>query len=43
MKEYLWFVVCYWYNFCWDGVDVFGVGIFGCFWLKSGNVMERVK
>lgn len=33
MEEYLCFVLCYWYNFCWDGVDVFGGGMFGCLWL----------
>lgn len=43
MEEYLCFVVCYWYIFCWNGVDMFGVGVFNCLWQQFGEVLVLVK
>ncbi|WJG08655.1 xylose isomerase [Aliiglaciecola sp. LCG003] len=43
MKDHLRFAACYWHNFCWDGVDVFGQGTFSRPWLKPGEPMERAK
>jgi len=38
LKEHLRFAVCYWHSFCWDGRDVFGMGV-GTFdrpWHRAG-------
>jgi xylose isomerase len=43
MAEHLRFASCYWHNFCWDGSDVFGQGVFGRPWLQSGDEMQRAK
>lgn len=43
MQEHLRFAACYWHNFCWDGVDVFGQGTFSRPWLTPGDPMQRAK
>jgi xylose isomerase len=43
MAEHLRFASCYWHNFCWDGSDVFGQGVFGRPWLQAGDEMQRAK
>ncbi|NHB91215.1 xylose isomerase [Photorhabdus cinerea] len=43
MKDHLRFAACYWYNFCWNGSDMFGSGAFERFWQKGGNDLERAK
>lgn len=44
MEDYLCFVVCYWYSFCWLGFDLFGGEIFNCIWMVvGGDLMEQVK
>lgn len=34
MKEYFCFVVVYWYSFCGEGVDFFGLGIWYLLWFS---------
>lgn len=43
MQEHLRFAACYWHNFCWDGVDVFGQGTFSRPWLTPGDPMQRAR
>ena len=45
LEEHLRFAVCYWHSFCWDGKDVFGMGVgpFDRPWHKGGTDMELAK
>ncbi|EAR10189.1 xylose isomerase [Reinekea blandensis] len=48
LEDHLRFAVCHWHNFCWDGKDIFGLGI-GTFdrpWQRAGEdglVLAREK
>ncbi|TQV80050.1 xylose isomerase [Exilibacterium tricleocarpae] len=43
MAEHLRFGVCYWHNFCWNGVDVFGAPTFERPWHEAGDALERAR
>lgn len=43
MKEYLRFVMSYWYILCGEGNDLFGVGIVERFWNNIIDLIEIVK
>lgn len=40
MEEHLRFAVCYWHNFCWNGLDPFGGATFERPWFQGGTPME---
>jgi len=37
MEDHLRFAVCFWHSFCWNGVDMFGMGTFDRPWLMGAN------
>ncbi|HKT27445.1 xylose isomerase [Dyella sp.] len=43
MDEHLRLAVCYWHNFVWPGVDMFGHGTFGRPWHEAGEPMQRAR
>ncbi|PJG58478.1 xylose isomerase [Aeromonas cavernicola] len=43
MADHLRFAVCYWHNFCWNGSDVFGQGIFTHPWQQPGDALAQAK
>ncbi|MCL1123921.1 xylose isomerase [Shewanella surugensis] len=43
MKQHCRFAACYWHNFCWNGVDIFGEPAFDRPWHQCGDPLKMAK